>query len=550
MKPLQQITGIRRIIRFALLAFTVASTLNSAEAAIAFTPGHIYSTFTDSGVYNDPSYRNVIEYDASGTVLGSVVIPSLVPRDELHGIAFGPDGLLYAVKQHWASAGFSVLVLASSGAVRSTYTDNSVYPGGPFGGKIALDQQYIYVAIGSDLVRFTVGDPNSGVSIYSKPEFDVSDVKILPNGHLFVASSYQVDEITNTGTVVRTVVSSNGRDFVDIVGIEYDPVTNKLFVTQLGTLASPYFLLRVNPSTGAIEAGAWFDDAGDLFLTQSGTLLVGCWIDAPRVYNENCAFVRTVGTDQRMFVTQYIDFSNDGHPDYLLYNSSTRQTMTWYLNNNVFLGSVSGPTLPPGWQLVGVADFNRDGHPDYLLFSSTTRATATWYINNNVHVGGGIGPTLPPGWQVMGVADFNRDSHPDYLLFNSTTRATATWYINNNVHVGGGIGPTLPPGWQVVGVADFNRDGHPDYLLFNATTRGTAIWYMNNNVHVGGGSGPTLPVGWTLAGAADFNGDGHPDYLLLNSSTHGTAIWYMSGLTHTSGRSGPTLAADWNLVAP
>ena len=62
----------------------------------------------------------------------------------------------------------------------------------------------------------------------------------------------------------------------------------------------------------------------------------------------------------------------DGHPDYLLFNSSTRQTAIWYLNNNVLMSGLYGPTLPAGWIVLGVADFNGDGHPDYLLFNSST----------------------------------------------------------------------------------------------------------------------------------------------------------------------------------
>jgi hypothetical protein len=46
------------------------------------------------------------------------------------------------------------------------------------------------------------------------------------------------------------------------------------------------------------------------------------------------------------------DFHHNGRPDYVLYNSNTRQTAIWYLNNNQFIGSASGPTLPSGWTLV------------------------------------------------------------------------------------------------------------------------------------------------------------------------------------------------------
>ena len=244
------------------------------------------------------------------------------------------------------------------------------------------------------------------------------------------------------------------------------------------------------------------------------------------------------------------DFNNDGHPDYILYNSSTGQTVIWYLNSNIFIGSALGPTVPAGWQPVGVADFNRDGHPDYLLFNSTTRDTVIWYMNNNVHVTGNYGPTLPAGWSAVALADFNRDGFPDYLLFNSTTRDTVIWYMNNNVHVTGNYGPTVPAGWSLVAVADFNGDGHPDYLLFNEATRDTVIWYMNNNVHVTGNYGPAVPTGWSVAGAADFDGNGRPDYLLYNSSSHQTVIWYMNNNVRIGGGYGPTLPSAWSVVAP
>jgi hypothetical protein len=244
------------------------------------------------------------------------------------------------------------------------------------------------------------------------------------------------------------------------------------------------------------------------------------------------------------------DFNNDAHSDYLLYNSSTRQTTIWYLNNNIFLSSASGPTLPGGWQVVAVADFNRDGHPDCLLFSSTSRATVIWYMNNNVHIGTTSGPALPAGWSVVALADFNLDGYPDYLLHNANTGGTVVWYMRNNVHIGSASGPTVPAGWTVAGVADFNGDNRPDYLLFNAGTHGTVIWYMSGVTHIGSHVGPTITQGYDVVGLADFDHNGRPDYVLYNSSTHQTAIWYLNNyqLVHTA--SGPTLPVGWTVVAP
>jgi hypothetical protein len=99
---------------------------------------------------------------------------------------------------------------------------------------------------------------------------------------------------------------------------------------------------------------------------------------------------------------------------------------------------------------VGVADFNRDGHPDYALFNSATRQTAIWYLSGPTFIGGAFGPTVPTGWALVATADFNGDLKPDYLLYNAGTRQTAIWYMNNNVFVSGAFGPTLPAGWSLV----------------------------------------------------------------------------------------------------
>jgi len=449
--------------------------------------------------------------------------------------------------------------LDSSGAVHNTYTNSSVYFGSK---KIAVDPQYIYVAGGNDLVRFTVGSLNSGVLIYSSRDGsgEMSDVKILPNGHLFVASRFQIDEITNTGTVVRTVASRTGNDLVNIKGIEYDPVINKLFVADLGSLDGTRTLFRLNASTGAIETVAFFFYPTDLFLTESRNLVVGARFDTPRVYNENLAFVRTIGTAQRMFVTQYrpapaptraavADFNSDGHPDYVLQNANTRQTAIWYLNNNAFIGSAYGPTLVSGWWLRGLADFNRDSHSDYALFAPNTNQTAVWYLSGPTFIGSAYGPTPPSGWELVGTADFNGDHYPDYVLYNAGTRQTAVWYMNNNVHVGGGYGPTLPRGWNLIGTADFNRDGHPDYAVVYSSTGETAIGYLSGLTLIGGASGPTIPSSWTLAATADFNGDGHADYVLYNASTRQTAIWYLNNNVYAGSAYGPTPPVGWSLAA-
>ena len=151
--------------------------------------------------------------------------------------------------------------------------------------------------------------------------------------------------------------------------------------------------------------------------------------------------------------------------------------------------------------LAAISDFNGDGHPDYVLENGNTNQTAIWYLNNNVFVSDVYGPTLPTNWFVKGVADFNSDGHPDYLLYNFSTRQTAIWYLSGPTFISGAYGPTIPSGWDLRATADFNSDGHPDYVLENGGTGQTAIWYLNNNIYVSGGYGPTLPTTNWFVGA-------------------------------------------------
>ena len=244
------------------------------------------------------------------------------------------------------------------------------------------------------------------------------------------------------------------------------------------------------------------------------------------------------------------DVNGDGKPDWVLYNPGTQQTVIWYLNNNVRIASATGPILPPGYRVAGVADFNRDGHPDYLLFNPSTRQTVIWYLNNNVRIASATGPTLPNGWEVVATGDFNKDGKVDWVLYNTSTRQTVIWYFNNNVRIASATGPTLAAGYALVGVADFNRDGHPDYLLFNSATRQTTLWYLSGATFSSSQYGPTITSGYKLIGTADFNGDGKPDYLLYNSSTRQTLIWYLNKNVFISAASGPTLPAGWSVAGP
>ena len=259
----------------------------------AFVPGHYYTSNYFS--------RVITEYDRTGIVVGSYTVPPAL-GEEVRGLAFGADGLLYATLSR-GSSGFAVLALESDGTVVASYA-GPVYTAGNLSfGKIAMDSQYLYVCGQDVLKRFALGDPSSGTTIYT--ENQIYDVKPLPNGHLFVAWAYGVDEITNSGAFVRRIQLTGGQSFTDIRGIEYNPATNILFVTHLGHTDFFDRIMRVDATTGALLSNAVFNYADDLFLDSSGNLLVGSRFEDPTFYSQNLMPGTSLNGGQQMFVTQY-----------------------------------------------------------------------------------------------------------------------------------------------------------------------------------------------------------------------------------------------------
>jgi hypothetical protein len=66
------------------------------------------------------------------------------------------------------------------------------------------------------------------------------------------------------------------------------------------------------------------------------------------------------------------------------------------------IASAFGPTPPGGGVLVAAADFDGNKKPDYLFYNPGTRQTVISYLNNNVFVSTAFGPTIPPGWRLVG----------------------------------------------------------------------------------------------------------------------------------------------------
>jgi hypothetical protein len=307
-----------------LLSALVAATL-SAHAAwggFSLTPGDYYTSNYFS--------LTITQYDTNGNVVGSLTLPSSL-GDEVRGIAFGADNLLYAAVARGTS-GFVVLVLDSSGSVHQTYPGSVYIAGNLSFGKIALDSKYLYVAGQDSLTRFALGDPSSRMVIYTNNQ--VFDVKLLPSGNLFVASAYQIDEITNAGTFVRTIsLTGDDNGYTDIRGIEYNPATNDLFVTELGHTGFFFQIMRLDGTSGVLEKNTTFNYADDMFLTTSGKLLVGSRTQAPQFYDRDLNPVGMLGGGQQMFVTQYVGSGDTTPPT--IHDIAAKPNLLWPPNKKM-----------------------------------------------------------------------------------------------------------------------------------------------------------------------------------------------------------------------
>lgn len=266
----------------------------AAAQSFQITPGDFYTA--------NYFEHNIDRYDRNGKFLDSFT-PAFNSA-EVKGLAFGQDGMLYAVAADdpfiTGGAGYSVIALDGSGKIRQTYHIAPSYIGGNLSlGKITFDKAgHFYVGSLAGLTRFDVGKPNSGTLIYQTSE--LYDVKALPSGNLLVADGYSINEITRTGKLVRKIPSPD-ISLSNIRGIEYNPATNTIFVTMLD---NGFLLMGLNGATGKLLGYTSFNYGDDMFLADDGRLIVGSRTQHPGIFTQNLQQIGSFTGNNRMFVTQ------------------------------------------------------------------------------------------------------------------------------------------------------------------------------------------------------------------------------------------------------
>ncbi len=265
-----------------------------ARSDAGFVTGDYYDSpfLATSGVIN--------EFAPSGAADGSITIQGLTsPR--ILGLAFGPDGLLYAVDNSKGQSGYEVVAINSAGVVQQTYLDTDPMGGNIAQGKIAFDATgHFYVGDGAGLAQFTLGSANSGHLIYSSPSNGIYGITTLPNGDLLVETAGSILELTTSGALVRQVGTVG--EFTNLHGLAYDPASNFIYATALGSASGAYQLMKVNGTTGAIIASTYFYYGDDVKLTGTGDLLVGSSSQAPGLFDLNLNLVGQLAGPSSQFV--------------------------------------------------------------------------------------------------------------------------------------------------------------------------------------------------------------------------------------------------------
>ncbi|HEY0794083.1 MAG TPA: FG-GAP-like repeat-containing protein [Chthoniobacterales bacterium] len=276
----------------------------------------------------------------------------------------------------------------------------------------------------------------------------------------------------------------------------------------LGTTAFRDITTGSNGTSGTYNSGAGFD------------LCTG--IGVPNV----ALLQKALTSTQASRVTK--DFDHDGQADILWQNTQTGALMAWLMKGGVHTGTLTLPSVPSPWNVVGTGDFNNDGYADLLLQNTTTREYVIWFLKNGAFVNSVTLATLSPDFRIAAVGDFDGDGTADVVWENTTSGDHYIWFIKNGAHTGSDIYlGRVAVAWQVAGAADFDKSGQADLIWENTATGNRTIWILNTGVYVKAIALGPVALKWHIAGAADFTGDGQADIIWESPTTGEHVIWVM-----------------------
>jgi hypothetical protein len=276
--------AMRKLPHLALVAL-VAFAGVSEVSAFGFNAGDFYT----SGGHRDR--RTFTQYGPNGEIIDTLS-PTLGVNETLRGLAFGPDGLLYATIDPFAT-GFRVDAFDAGGSVVSSFSSTARVAGNLSYGNIAFGQNDRFFVGGLDgIVRFDTSGPTTGQLIYTGNA--IFDLEVLPSGNLIAVTQNTLLELTPDGALVRQIFESDPDDiaqaspfffFVDLRGVEYDPVADQIVLTMLGFSGQFSRLMKIDRVTGELRMIATYVSPWDLWVTDDGRIGVASLVQSPGLFS-------------------------------------------------------------------------------------------------------------------------------------------------------------------------------------------------------------------------------------------------------------------------
>ncbi len=290
--------------RICIAIVCLGASIQAVALPLSFGPGHIYTTQYFSADIN--------EHSADGRFLTTVRIQGLEQGEETKGIGFSPNGKLYVVLDRLFS-GARLVAVDANGAISESYALPVPTGGNLSYGKLDFtDDGTVYVGTAAGIVRVRLGEPGSAQLLGPQTQ-DAFDLAVLPSGNLLMISSYSLDEIDGNGNLVRTITLSDPNQVSDanfffandLRGVEYDPFTDRVFVSMLGNSDNLFFVtMAFEFATGILLDIGNFNYGDDMFLA-GDTLLLGSRTQAPWILSPvDLSILGRLDGAERMFITR------------------------------------------------------------------------------------------------------------------------------------------------------------------------------------------------------------------------------------------------------
>ncbi|MEA2691690.1 MAG: hypothetical protein QOJ16_1077 [Acidobacteriota bacterium] len=285
------------LILCAALAAGGLSRLAAAEAG--FVRGDFYATSTTA--------TSIAHYDATGALLDPLS-PDLPRGTQLHGLAQGPDVLLYVVADAGPATspkGYFVLGLDARGEVVRRYEAHESMPS--FAGAIVFDPAgNFYVTTDEGFARFRRAEGSAPTAFrLSGPSFaEVNPLAatLLPNGDLLLATTDHLYEVRPDGIFVREIRSSLPLHLLQ--GLAYDAAGSAIYATLSGDRDTFNQLLKLDLATGRLLRQVSALYGTDVVLVPDGRVVLGSSGVGPQVFSRDLRPLGAFPGDPENHITQ------------------------------------------------------------------------------------------------------------------------------------------------------------------------------------------------------------------------------------------------------